>query len=192
MNILCVDDDPIILKFFKDSFEKIGLPDYALTTTMTGTEALDIVTKQHIDLVILDIKLPDISGIETLHGLKKVKPQTEVMIVTGYASIETAVEAMKAGARDFISKPFHFALLREKVLNIFELLQREREAEDYRFAKEVIETEAHHEITLLEEATGTMKQCLTDVLEILDSTRSDVEKVAVIRQKINGFGRTSS
>ena len=189
MNILCVDDDPIILQFLEEALKKCDLPHYELRTAMSGNEAIDIVLKLPIDLIILDYKLPDITGLETLRRIKITRPRTEIMMITGYASIESAVEAMKAGARDYVEKPFALDLLREKVLNIIELRRRESEAEEYRYAKEVMEAGAQRAIVSLESAIDLMKQCQARVTAIIDSDRCNAEKVTLIRREINDFAR---
>jgi DNA-binding NtrC family response regulator len=137
MKFLCVDDDPLMLTYFTEAVRKLNLPDLEVLFASTGKEALDIAEKRRIDLVILDMRLPDISGIEVLKKIKSAQPLAEVLIVTGHASVETAVEAMRAGARDYLEKPIRLDLLHEKMRAIIELRKRVREAEEYRFAKEI-------------------------------------------------------
>jgi two-component system, NtrC family, response regulator AtoC len=187
MNILCVDDDPFMLKFFEEAVLKLELPGVEVLTAVTGQSALDIAERKQIDIVILDKKLPDISGIDVLRKIRQLRMATEVLMVTGHGSVETAVEAMNAGARDYIEKPVRLVLLHEKVLNIVELIKRGSEAEEYRHAKETIEAGAQRNITSLEQVISSMKECQQRVMGIIESPASDREKVHRIRQEIQGL-----
>ncbi len=187
MKFLCVDDDPFMLQFFVEAVMKLELPDCEVVTAVSGESALQILGQKTIDVMILDKKLPDISGIEVLRRCRRIQSGIEVLVVTGHASVETAVEAMKAGARDYIEKPVRLALLHEKLLNIIELLKRGREAEEYRYAKEAVEAGAQRDIVSLEDTIGCMRSCQEKVMGILDSDRSDREKVKLVRQEISSF-----
>ena len=184
MRILCVNDDPVIHELFERSLEKLELPDLQYLSTASGEDAVAIVTGSPVDLVLLDNMLPDIPGIEVLSRIKAIQPDTEVLMITGNVPVADAVTAMKAGARDYIEKPFHADLLCEKVYNLAEYIRRNREAEDYRFAKEVVENGAGREISSLEEAICTMKECQSRVVAIIDSDRSDAGKLEEIRREI--------
>ena len=187
MRILCVDDDPVILRLFERSLAKIDMPDYHYLSTSTGSEAVTIATTTPVDLVLLDNILPDIRGIEVLERIKAVKPETEILMITGHASVADAVAAMKNGARDYIEKPFHLDLLREKIYNLVEYRLRNREVEDYRIAKEAVESGASTQITSLETAIDTMRKCQERVLAIIESDRSDTVKIGEIRSEINRY-----
>lgn len=102
--VLVVDDEINLVKMLKIFLEQQGY--FARTATNT-TDALKIITTQHIDLVLTDIALPDIGGISLLREIKKVNQDIEVVMMTGYASLATAVEAIRGGAYDYIAKPFH-------------------------------------------------------------------------------------
>ena len=184
MNILCVDDDPTILQFFIEMLKKLPLSHSEITAAMYGEQAIDIVTGRSIDLVILDLMLPDISGLEALRRIKELRPRIEVLVVTGYASAETAVAAMKAGARDYIEKPVDLVALREKMTAIINLIEREREAEEDRFAKELMEAGALRGITSPAEALVALRQYQTQIANILGSSASDAEKLQRIGEVI--------
>ena len=107
--ILVVDDEPMVL----DLFQKIlSRERYTLLTASNGKEALELVCKKRPDLVILDLKLPDMSGIETLRRINRRNENPEVIIITGYGSMETARAAMRLGAYDYITKPFDIDYIR--------------------------------------------------------------------------------
>ncbi len=101
--ILCVDDESVIL----DSFRKILVLDgYAVDTVQTGKEALGLVQTHSYDFVFTDLKMPEMDGIEVTKSVKHLRPDIDVIIITGYATVETAVECMKYGAMDYVQKPF--------------------------------------------------------------------------------------
>ena len=80
-----------------------------VSTAYSGQEALDLLEKTQIDVVILDIRMPGMDSIETLKKIKASHPLVEVIMLTGHGSTETAVEGMKAGAFDYLMKPADFA-----------------------------------------------------------------------------------
>jgi len=101
--ILCVDDEPVIL----DSFRKILVLDgYSVDTVEDGREALKLIQTHHYDFVFTDLKMPNMDGVEVTKSVKHLRPDIDVIIITGYASVETAVETMKFGAMDYVQKPF--------------------------------------------------------------------------------------
>ncbi|HEX7357158.1 MAG TPA: response regulator [Ignavibacteriaceae bacterium] len=101
--ILCVDDEEVIL----GSFRKILVLDgYSVDTVETGQEALGLIQKHHYDFVFTDLKMPLMDGVEVTKSVKHLRPDIDVIIITGYASVETAVETMKYGAMDYVQKPF--------------------------------------------------------------------------------------
>ena len=101
--ILCVDDEAVIL----DSFRKILVLDgYSIDTVENGQEALGLIQTHHYDFVFTDLKMPEMDGLEVTKSVKQVRPDIDVVIITGYATVETAVECMKYGAMDYVQKPF--------------------------------------------------------------------------------------
>ncbi len=101
--ILAVDDEAIIL----DSFRKIlVVAGYSIDTVEKGREALGLILKNDYDFVFTDLKMPEMDGLEVTKAVKHLRPDIDVIVITGYASIETAVETMKFGAMDYVQKPF--------------------------------------------------------------------------------------
>lgn len=101
--ILAVDDEEVIL----DSFRKILVMDgYSVDTVETGQEALGLIQRHHYDFVFTDLKMPEMDGLDVCKSVKYLRPDIDVIIITGYATIETAVETMKFGAMDYVQKPF--------------------------------------------------------------------------------------
>lgn len=101
--ILAVDDEAIVL----DSFRKIlVVAGYSIDTVEKGSEALGLILKHDYDFVFTDLKMPEMGGLEVTKAVRHLRPDIDVIVITGYASIETAVETMKYGAMDYVQKPF--------------------------------------------------------------------------------------
>ncbi len=103
LNILILDDEEGIRKELKDFFQ---LYDYNVFTADLPSTAFDVIQKQHIDIMILDIQLPEMSGIEVLKKVKAMKPEIEVIMITGHGDQNTIIQALRYGAFDFFKKPF--------------------------------------------------------------------------------------
>ncbi|PIU19867.1 MAG: response regulator, partial [Elusimicrobia bacterium CG08_land_8_20_14_0_20_59_10] len=101
--ILVVDDEPGIRDML--SYE-LSSHNYRVVTAVNGEDALEKIRKEKFQLVISDVKMPRMDGIVMLEAIKKIAPDVEVIMSTGFGTIETAVSTMKKGAYDFIRKPF--------------------------------------------------------------------------------------
>lgn len=102
-NILVADDEEIIRTGIRQILVKDG---HKVFLAVDGIEATKIANERHIDIAFVDLKMPKKNGLQVLNEIKSISPSTEVVIITGYAAVETAVDAMKNGAYDYISKPF--------------------------------------------------------------------------------------
>ena len=125
-NILIVDDDPDVQEVLKDRLESLG---YRAVPALTGKQGLELLDKESPQMVFLDIELPDMNGLEALKAIRKRQNDVAVVIITAYGTIERAVQAMKDGAYDFISKPLkpgYVALIVERAMER-ERLKREVE-----------------------------------------------------------------
>jgi DNA-binding NtrC family response regulator len=112
--ILVVDDEAVI----RDGLQRVLEGDqFEVETCISGYNAIERMQKKEYGLVITDLKMPGMNGIEVLKAVKTLQPDIPVILITGYASIDTAVEAIKNGAADYISKPFAPDLLLEKIQN---------------------------------------------------------------------------
>jgi len=103
-NILLIEDDEILRITISDSLKKMGWP---VTAAEDGQEGLNLIKKNNFDIVISDIRLPKINGIDVLKEIKNYYPNTEVIMITAFGNIEDAVGIIKFGAYDYITKPFH-------------------------------------------------------------------------------------
>ena len=101
--VLVVDDEPVVASSMRRSLSRRG---YRVDEAFSGNDALNRILNEMYDLVLLDMRMPDSSGLELLPTIKKHRPKLPVVMVTGYASIDTAVEAIQRGATDYMAKPF--------------------------------------------------------------------------------------
>ena len=100
--ILIVDDDEGV----RESLEELlRMEDYQANSSGSGEEALEALS-EGFDLVLLDIKMPGIDGVEVMHEIRKYHPDTRIIIITGYGSLESAIEAIRSGAQDYMLKPY--------------------------------------------------------------------------------------
>ena len=102
IKLLFVDDDKTFSKVMKKELTRMG---YSVVCADCGEKAIDTFKKRNFEVIILDIKMPGIGGLNTLKGVKEIDPEVEVIMLTGRATIESAVESMKIGAYDYITKP---------------------------------------------------------------------------------------
>ena len=115
--ILFVDDDKDIVFIVERYLSRHG---YKISVVDNGIEALGLVKQKNFDIVFTDFKMPEFDGLELLAAIKEYRPETEVVIVTGYGSMESAVKAMKFGSYDYIQKPFKLDVLKALVDRIRE------------------------------------------------------------------------
>jgi len=109
--ILVVDDEPQILGFLRALFLS---SDWEVQTASSASEGIDLLERERFDVVLTDLKMPGPDGIELLRVAKKIQPDVEVVMMTGYATVDTAIEAMRSGAFHYLTKPFKG----EEVLNL--------------------------------------------------------------------------
>ena len=111
--IMLIDDEEPFVKTMKKRLEK---REVSVITAFSGKEALEVLeSHRNLDVIILDVKMPGMDGIETLKTIKKVQPLTEVIMLTAHATVETAIEGMKLGAFDYLMKPCDMERLLAKV-----------------------------------------------------------------------------
>jgi DNA-binding NtrC family response regulator len=113
-----VDDEVDFLETIVNRLKKRNLD---ASGAITGEECIRLLKEQLFDVVLLDIKMPGgMDGIEVLREIKKIQPLTEVILLTGHASVETSIEGMKLGAFDYLLKPIKFEDLLQKIASAFE------------------------------------------------------------------------
>jgi len=104
--VLVVDDEPQMVRAWRKILETEGENAYAIRQARSGSEALDVLTDEPIDVAVVDVQMPGMSGMELLDRIKRRWPDVEVVIMTAYGGVDLAVQAVKAGAYDFLTKPF--------------------------------------------------------------------------------------
>ncbi|MFP3928565.1 MAG: response regulator [Desulfobacteraceae bacterium] len=100
--VLIVDDEA---QFVESLAERLTIRDYDVETAESGDEAIEKIKGYNFDVIILDVLMPGKDGIQTLKEIKTIKPLTEVIMLTGHATVETAIDGMKLGAMDYLMKP---------------------------------------------------------------------------------------
>lgn len=111
--VLLVDDEA---PFVATMTKRLSKRDLTVISAYSGPEALTKLDQEgHVDVVILDVKMPGMDGIDTLKEIKKTRPLVEVIMLTGHATIETGIEGMKLGAFDYLMKPCDIDMLLQKV-----------------------------------------------------------------------------
>jgi len=112
LRILVLDDEPIVCQRLKPALEKLG---YEVDTFTQSLEAMHQIQKTEYEIVITDLKMKGIDGLQFLQAAKKRSPRTEVIVITGFATLETAKESFQKGVFDFIAKPFKLSEIQEVV-----------------------------------------------------------------------------
>ncbi len=163
--ILIVDNEESMREFLSIVLKKEG---YACLTAEDGDHALRVIEKEPIDLVLSDIKMPRMNGLELLKALKEVSPETVVVMMTAFASTETAVEAMKEGALDYLTKPFQ---IDEVKLIIKNALERKSLKSENQRLRSALKSKA--DFTKIIGRSEKMRKVLTLVEKVADN-RSNV------------------
>lgn len=116
-NVLIVDDE----QEFRDmTIKRLNKRDLNCEGAESGEQALECIKKGDIDVVLLDVKMPGMGGVETLREIKRIKPLIEVVMLTGHASVESGIDGMKLGAFDYLMKPMELDPLLEKLKDAYE------------------------------------------------------------------------
>ncbi len=115
--VLVVDDEKEFLETIVKRLIKRSL---YVEGAENGEDAIEKIKKGNFDVVLLDVKMPGMDGVETLAEIKKLKPLTEVVMLTGHASVESGIEGMKLGAFDYLMKPMELEQLFEKLKDAYE------------------------------------------------------------------------
>ncbi len=110
--VLLVDDEKEFLEIMSDRMEARGM---IVTTADSADKALAIIKKETFDAIIMDFQMPGMDGMDALKSIKDLKPELQIILLTGYGTVEKTVEAMKIGATDFIQKPADLEALTEKI-----------------------------------------------------------------------------
>jgi len=110
--ILLVDDEKEFIDTLAERMQARGMD---VETTTSAKKALELVEKDNFDAVVLDLQMPEMDGLEALKILKEKRPEIQVILLTGHATVEKGIEAMKLGALDLVEKPAELSVLTEKI-----------------------------------------------------------------------------
>ena len=163
VHLLIVDDEPVILQILQAVFED---EPYRLTAVGTGNEARQVIETQGCDVLITDKNLPDVSGMELLRLAKNAQPLCEVILITGYASLDTAIAAVELDAFDYVLKPLD---------NVFDIRAKVRRA----LEKRQMQTENLRLLEDLQAKNAELRASLADA-RLLRSELIQSEKLAGI------------
>ena len=122
-SIMVIDDEPLMRMTVQDALAAEG---FGVMTAETGRKGIDLFKNKHVDVLITDLRLPDMDGIEILKEVKAVNPAIQVILITAFGSIDSAVNAMKEGASDYLTKPFAM----DKLLLIIKRILRMKQLEE--------------------------------------------------------------
>ena len=124
-SILVVDDEQIVLSLVEDTLTDDG---YDVVTTLSANEAIELVKSRQFDFILTDIRMPEMNGIELVKEIHKISPTAGVIFMTGYANLDTAKQAIKEGAYDYIMKPFELSEIRQAIARAVQQKQSDTEA----------------------------------------------------------------
>ncbi len=173
LRILVVEDDLSLLRLIE---KRLEMADYEVVTAKDGVEAVDCLSKSYFDVVITNLMLPGgVNGMGVLEAAKAKKGHTEVILMTGYASVDNAVEAIKKGASDYLQKPLHLDKLMFRLKKISRLKMLAKDVLDLREAMDVTESSASQTIQKLEMTVSQLQNRLSKIKKILSRVDLDIQ-----------------
>lgn len=164
--ILVVDDDPLICEFIAETFRRKNIE---VTKAENGKNAIALIAEKNFDLVFIDLRMPEITGIEVLRKVKEISPSTMSVIITGFGSIESAVEAMRLGAFNYLIKPFTADTIEAIINKVNEHLELINENE---YLREQVTKSGVSKGKQVISASPAMKKILEDVSRVAKSNAS--------------------
>ena len=173
--ILVVDDEPSMRVALSESLESCG---YKVEVSVSGADALEKFQEDKFEVVITDIRMPGMGGIDVLRGIKKVSSKTPVIVITAYGTVNTAVEAMKEGAADFLMKPFSIDHLESLVKKVV----AEKEGKEGHRSKHNVKGGLSWKKTII-----TKDKKMLDLLELLKGVSKS--KSSILIQGESGTGK---
>jgi len=172
--ILVVDDEVSIRESLELILHKSG---YTVSTCSNGSEAVQMVKKKDFDIVITDLKMDGLSGINVLDRIKKIKPETLVIMMTGYASLDTALASIRKGAFDYLMKPFQVETLKL-------IVQRSIEMKRLSEKNTLLLNELKRKNRELSQANTKLKKAQQQLLET-ERVAAISETIAALHHEIN-------
>jgi DNA-binding NtrC family response regulator len=124
VRILLLDDEPIVSKRLKPALERKG---YYVETFTNSLDAISRFRQQPFEIVVTDLKMEGIDGMEFLTEVKKMRPETEVIVITGFATMDTAKESFRKGVLDFLAKPFKIGEMQDAIAKAVKRIQENQD-----------------------------------------------------------------
>jgi DNA-binding NtrC family response regulator len=174
VKVLVIDDDPTMLDLARFHLQKQG---YEVVTVETGEAGINQAEKQKFEIILTDLNLPDMDGIEVVRRFKDLLPDSEILVITGYSSVTKAVEATKAGAFYFLEKPVEFE---ELLLLMDKALERKQQAEEIKQLRGRLTTRSSYASII-----GGSK-AMQDIYEMIDGVAESDANILVIGESGTG------
>nr|1NY5_A Chain A, transcriptional regulator (NtrC family) [Aquifex aeolicus]1NY5_B Chain B, transcriptional regulator (NtrC family) [Aquifex aeolicus] len=178
MNVLVIEDDKVFRGLLEEYLSMKGIK---VESAERGKEAYKLLSEKHFNVVLLDLLLPDVNGLEILKWIKERSPETEVIVITGHGTIKTAVEAMKMGAYDFLTKPCMLEEIELTINKAIEHRKLRKENELLRREKDLKEEEYVFESPKMKEILEKIKKISCAECPVLITGESGVGKEVVAR-----------
>ena len=124
IKLLLVDDEK---DFIESLAERLELREFDVKTALNGDDAVNLINKNGFDVIVLDVKMPGKSGIETLKEIKNINQLSQVIMLTGHATVESAIQGMKLGAYDYIMKPTVTEDLIDLIKKAYKIVEEQKE-----------------------------------------------------------------
>jgi DNA-binding NtrC family response regulator len=193
--LLLVDDDPLVLSGFHETLLREG---YEIATAASGREAIDLITNQPFDVVLTDLLMPKVSGLDVVRCSQKKQPDSIVIVVTGFASVRSAVEALRLGAYDYLVKPCEDQELVYRVKMGIERVQLLRDLRSRELDAEKMQAIAQTAVTVNDQINTPLNVILnsaeyirlktlpdsSEVRQSLDFITQEVAKIKGVIQKL--------
>lgn len=183
--LLIVDDEDGPLQ----ALQIIFAPDYSVILAHGGSEALEIVGIRSVDAVVLDIRMPDMSGIEVLKRIKEIDPSIEVIMLTAYETLETARQALRLGARDYLTKPFEISTMRQAVATAMECKYISQKIQYHESELKILQEEVQNQ-SLRERIARTRGEIYASILHDVNGPLTVISAfVEIMNNTVGGASR---
>ncbi|MBI9074313.1 MAG: response regulator [Desulfatibacillum sp.] len=176
LHALVVDDESSARMLLERGVANAG---FTVDSAQDGAQAAQMISEKYYDLVVTDLMMPgEVDGVGVLEAAKEKSLRTSVVLITGHASVETAVEAMKKGADDYLQKPIHLDELAIKIGRVRDLNMLVRDSQDLQEAMDVTESTAAETIRELDSRLSELQTRLDRVQHILTSDSAPESRIA--------------
>ncbi|MCP3889826.1 MAG: response regulator [Desulfobulbaceae bacterium] len=161
-HILIMEDEEVVAKGLEMVLSEEG---YNVDLAFTGEQALETFSSDKYDLLVADLRLPDVDGMEVIKKVKETQPETEVVVITGYSSVTSAVDAMKIGVFDYLTKPFVETEIKEAVHGALQKIHEEEARIKNKVAQEESKLIEKREVIRILDRTAEDQRFWTDLME---------------------------